>query len=184
MILTVNRLNSKQVKQNRNTFQLFNFPKSCLKLPLLQVLFALLCCHGLLSWTCSSLLRVYEVTRVRHTCQQCWGLYHVLVQCAFGVSFYVIVSFLNNGNVLSGRRWRRHTLCLFRVWTFSGADRKAHETVGVVSDQIKVSVRRQVPGKGPRWFKNGTLAHFVFLLLADSEVLSALLMLPYRTIFV
>jgi len=31
VILTVNRLNSKQVKQNSNTFQLFDFPKSRLK---------------------------------------------------------------------------------------------------------------------------------------------------------
>ena len=31
MILTVNRLNSKQVKQNWNTFKLFDFPKSRLK---------------------------------------------------------------------------------------------------------------------------------------------------------
>jgi len=49
-------------------------------------------------------------------------------------------------------RGRWHTICSFCMWTLSVTDSKACETVCIISDQVKVSVCRQVPCKGRGWF--------------------------------
>jgi len=66
------------------------------------------------------------------------------------------------------------------VWTFSAANSKACETVGIVSDQVKVSVCWQVSSQGLGRFKNGMLI-FISLLSKDIEVLNVSLMLSTET---
>ena len=63
-------------------------------------------------------------------------------------------------NVVCMFRWRRHSLCSFCLWTFSSSNSKTRETIGIVSDQVKVSICRQISSKGLAWFKNGMLFWF------------------------